>query len=193
MNIIALLNEEEKERLIFKELRKGETLFYENDRCEEIGIVKYGKLLITSYPENGNPVIYNRLKEDDMFGNNLLFSSQPFYKGDVIAESDSGIILIKKDVLIGFLEENTDFLLAYLQIQADSGKRLHSRIRLLSIDSAQERFITYLRENGNRITFNSVSDLADDLFIRRETLSRLLSKLMRNKVVIKDGKSVRLL
>ena len=193
MNIIALLNEKEKERLIFKELRKGETLFYENDRCGEIGIVKYGKLLITSYPENGNPIIYNRLKEDDMFGNNLLFSSQPFYKGDVIAESDSGIILIKKDVLIGFLEENTDFLLAYLQIQADSGKRLHSRIRLLSIDSAQERFITYLRENGNKITYSSVSDLADDLFIRRETLSRLLSKLIKNKVVIKDGKTVRLL
>ncbi|MBR6260001.1 MAG: Crp/Fnr family transcriptional regulator, partial [Erysipelotrichaceae bacterium] len=169
------------------------TLFYENDCCGEIGIVKYGKLLITSYPENGNPIIYNRLKEDDMFGNNLLFSSQPFYKGDVIAESDSGIILIKKDVLIGFLEENTDFLLAYLQIQADSGKRLHSRIRLLSIDSAQERFITYLRENGNKITYSSVSDLADDLFIRRETLSRLLSKLIKNKVVIKDGKTVRLL
>ena len=193
MNIIALLNEKEKERLIYKELRKGETLFYENDRCGEIGIVKYGKLLITSYPENGNPIIYNRLKEDDMFGNNLLFSSQPFYKGDVIAESDSGIILIKKDVLIGFLEENTDFLLAYLQIQADSGKRLHSRIRLLSIDWAQERFITYLRENGNKITYSSVSDLADDLFIRRETLSRLLSKLIKNKVVIKDGKTVRLL
>ncbi len=193
MNIIALLNEKEKERLIYKELRKGETLFYENDRCGEIGIVKYGKLLITSYPENGNPIIYNRLKEDDMFGNNLLFSSQPFYKGDVIAESDSGIILIKKDVLIGFLEENTDFLLAYLQIQADSGKRLHSRIRLLSIDSAQERFITYLCENGNKITYSSVSDLADDLFIRRETLSRLLSKLIKNKVVIKDGKTVRLL
>ena len=193
MNIIAILNEKEKERLIYKELRKGETLFYENDCCEEIGIVKYGKLLITSYPENGNPIIYNRLKEDDMFGNNLLFSSQPFYKGDVIAESDSGIILIKKDVLIGFLEENTDFLLAYLQIQADSGKRLHSRIRLLSIDSAQERFITYLRENGNKITYSSVSDLADDLFIRRETLSRLLSKLIKNKVVIKDGKTVRLL
>ena len=193
MNIIALLNEKEKERLIFKELRKGETLFYENDCCGEIGIVKYGKLLITSYPENGNPIIYNRLKEDDMFGNNLLFSSQPFYKGDVLAESDSGIILIKKDVLIGFLEENTDFLLAYLQIQADSGKRLHSRIRLLSIDSAQERFITYLRENGNKITYSSVSDLADDLFIRRETLSRLLSKLIKNKVVIKDGKTVRLL
>ncbi|MBQ1346740.1 MAG: Crp/Fnr family transcriptional regulator [Erysipelotrichaceae bacterium] len=193
MNIIALLNEKEKERLIYKELRKGETLFYENDCCGEIGIVKYGKLLITSYPENGNPIIYNRLKEDDMFGNNLLFSSQPFYKGDVIAESDSGIILIKKDVLIGFLEENTDFLLAYLQIQADSGKRLHSRIRLLSIDSAQERFITYLRENGNKITYSSVSDLADDLFIRRETLSRLLSKLIKNKVVIKDGKTVRLL
>lgn len=193
MNIIAVLNEKEKERLIYKELRKGETLFYENDCCGEIGIVKYGKLLITSYPENGNPIIYNRLKEDDMFGNNLLFSSQPFYKGDVIAESDSGIILIKKDVLIGFLEENTDFLLTYLQIQADSGKRLHSRIRLLSIDSAQERFITYLRENGNKITYSSVSDLADDLFIRRETLSRLLSKLIKNKVVIKDGKTVRLL
>ena len=193
MNIIALLNEKEKERLIYKELRKGETLFYENDRCGDIGIVKFGKLITNSSTDNSNAMIYNRLKADELFGNNLLFSSQPFYKGDVIAESDSGIILIKKDVLIGFLEENTDFLLAYLQIQADSGKRLHSRIRLLSIDSAQERFITYLRENGNKITYSSVSDLADDLFIRRETLSRLLSKLIKNKVVIKDGKTVRLL
>ena len=193
MSILFALNEEENRLCQVRKLSKGETLFHENDECFQIGIVKKGKLIITSFPENGRQIIYNRLEKDEMFGNNLIFSSSPFYKGDVIALENSEIILIGKEVLIFLLQKNRRFLIEYLRLQADDGKNLHSRIRFLSIDSASERFLAYMHEHGGTVTIATVSALADELSLSRETLSRLLSSLQAAKSIIRDGKTIRLL
>ncbi len=193
MNILFALNDEESGLCQTRRLSRGETLFHEADECFQIGIVKKGRLIITSFPENGRQIIYNRLQEEDVFGNNLIFSSKPFYKGDVIALENSEVVLIAKEALISLLQKNRRFLIEYLRIQADEGKDLHSRIRLLSIESAKERFLAYMHEYGGTVTIASVSALADELSLSRETLSRLLSRLESEKNIIRDGKTIRLL
>lgn len=193
MSILFALSEEENRLCQIRKLSKGETLFRESDECFQIGIVKKGELIITSFPENGRQIIYNRLQEDEMFGNNLIFSSRPYYKGDVIALEDSEVILIDKENLISLLQRNRRFLIEYLRLQADEGKNLHSRIRWLSIDSANDRFLTYMQEHGGTVTLTSVTALADELSLSRETLSRLLSRLQDADSIIRDGKTIRLL
>ena len=173
MSILFALNEEENCLCQIRKLSKGETLFRESDECFQIGIVKKGELIITSFPENGRQIIYNRLQEDEMFGNNLIFSSSPYYKGDVVALEDSEVILIGKENLISLLQKNRRFLIEYLRLQADEGKNLH--------------------EHGGTVTFTSVSALADELSLSRETLSRLLSRLQDADSIIRDGKTIRLL
>ncbi|MBQ5444828.1 MAG: Crp/Fnr family transcriptional regulator, partial [Erysipelotrichaceae bacterium] len=115
------------------------------------------------------------------------------YKGDVLAEENSEVILIGKEDLLFLLSENSDFLKEYLKIQSDAGKNLHFRIRLLSIESARERFFYYMHEHSNTIRISSVSALARQLFLSRETLSRLLSTLTKEKRIIKEGNVIRLL
>lgn len=193
MNILNYLSEDEKKLLQYKELSRGEILFRESDECRKIGIVLKGELIIASYLEDGNRIIYSHLKEDDIFGNNLLFSSSPYYKGDVIAIKDSRIALIEKEDLMRLLMLDASFMNEYLRLQSDAGIRLNLRIRLLSIASARERLLYYLYENGNVVSFNSISALAEDLSLSRETLSRLLSSLTKEKRIIKDKKKIRLL
>ena len=193
MSILFALNEEENCLCQIRKLSKGETLFHEFDECFQIGIVKKGRFIIASFPENGRQIIYNRLEEDRIFGNNLIFSSSPFYKGDVIALEDSEVVLIAREDLITLLQKNRRFLIEYLRLQADEGKNLHSRIRILSIDSAGERFFTYMHEHGGSVTITSVSALADELSLSRETLSRLLNRLQTAGSIIRDGKTIRLL
>ena len=193
MNLLETIRNEENKYITYKNLEKDEVLYRENDYCEVIGIVISGELIITSTLENGNTIIYNDIKENETFGNNLIFSSYPYYRGDIIAVKDTKIALISKNNLINLLTTNNNFLIEYLRIQSNFGKELNSRIKLLSINNIQDRFMYYLHINKDNITYNTITDLAKQLNIERETLSRLISKLVKNDIIIKDNKIIKLI
>ena len=191
--ILDLLKNVEQDLYSTVSLHKEETLFREGDLCEEIGIITQGEIAIISYLEDGSEIIYNRLGRGGIFGNNLVFSTEPYYKGNIIAQTDTSITLIKKQDLLHLLETNKEFMLEYMKILSDQGKQLNTRIRLLSMSSAEEKLFYYMHEHKRRITVSSISDLARDLFLTRETLSRLLSRLSEEKRILRDGKDIRLL
>lgn len=176
-NILSLLDKQERQLVSVRSYNKNDALHREGDKCEEITIVSEGKIKIVSYSFSGKEIIFNELGKNQIFGNNLLFSSEPNYKGNVISVDKSIVVTIKKDNLITLLSSNKEFLKEYLKIQSDFGKSLNSRIKLLSIDSALERFEYYLFINKGEIEFKTITSLATELGLKRETLSRLISKL----------------
>ena len=192
MNILDKLSDNEKQKLKIKKLQKNEVLFHENDRCRYIGIIEKGSVKIVSYLDNGQEIVYNILKKDGIFGNNLIFSSKPAYKGDVIALEESLIVLLDKENLLSMLAKNQDFLEEYLRISSDFSKTLNDKIKLISIASAQDRFIYYMHMHKNVITYLSVSELAKEMQLQRETLSRTLSKLEKEKVIVRNKNVIKL-
>lgn len=182
-NILSLLEKEERKLLSVRSYNKNDVLHREGETCEEITIVSEGKIKIVSYSFSGKEIVFNELGKNQIFGNNLLFSSEPNYKGDVVSVDKSIVVTIKKDDLITLLSSNKEFLKEYLKIQSDFGKSLNSRIKLLSIDSALERFEYYLFINKGEVDFKSVTALASELGLKRETLSRLISKLEKENVI----------
>lgn len=192
MNIIKLLDDKQKKVLLHLWINKGDVLFRENDICNDIGIVIEGEISIVSYLADGSEVIYNVIRNDEIFGNNLIFSSQPFYKGDIIASKDTQLVLIKKDDLIEIMHTNKQFMIEFIRIQSNTGKALNNRIRLLSMKSAEDRLLYHLHEHNNIITYSSISSLARELFLERETVSRLISKLEKNKIIFRDSNTIRL-
>ena len=103
---IALLNVlSKKEHQLVKgyQIAKGNIIFHEGDACESIGIIISGKVDIVSYSFQGREMLINSLKAGEIFGNNLIFSSSPIYKGDVIAKEKSVIAFINKENLVSLL------------------------------------------------------------------------------------------
>ena len=192
-NLINLLSEKEKHDVIYAKFKKGQIIFLEDDNCDSIGIVINGQIDIISYSFSGKEINYNSLQNGDIFGNNLLFSDSPKYKGNVISKSDSSVAFIKKDALIKILQNNQNFLIEYLKIQSNFGKTLNARIKLLSFDNAFERFNYYMFIHQQKIHYQSVTSLANALFLERETLSRLLSKLEKDGVIYRDKHTIKLL
>ena len=182
-NILSLLTKEEKKFLEIKSVDRGTYLFREGELCSKISIVVSGGVKIVSTHYSGNEVVFNVLENGEMFGNNLIFSDAPIYKGDVIATKYSTIVSIKKEHLEKILQSNKDFLIAYLNIQSNFGKKLNSTIKMLSMSSAEDRFMFYLHENKDEIYYHTITDLADILNLKRETLSRLLTKLEKENVI----------
>ena len=182
-NILSYLSKEEQKLLVVKTFRKNEIIFNEGEICNSIAILVDGRVEIISYSFSGKEVIFNVVEKNQIFGNNLLFSSDPTYKGNVMAVVKSTIVFINKENLISLLSNNESFLKEYLKIQSDFGKHLNAQIKLFSIDSALERFKYYLFINKGEINFKSITSLANELNLKRETLSRLISRLEKENVI----------
>lgn len=186
-NLLDALTKEEKVRLKIVHITKESILFSEGEICEYVGLVFRGELKIVSYLEDGKEIIYNTIKEGQMFGNNLIFSSNPVYRGDVAANKETYLYLISKEKLISLLKTNEEFLLAYLQTQSDFGKDLNLNIKLLTLNNAKERVLYFLKTNGDKIKYKTITELAKRIFLTREVLSRTLHELERDQVIsIKD-------
>lgn len=188
--IYALLSPEQKKLCRLVNLKKGEILFHEGDICEGVGIVAKGIISISSYSYQGIEMNYAVINKGEMFGNNLLFSSEPFYRGHVIAKTNVEVILIDKTNLLSFLKNNDLFLLTYLKLQSDNTKKMNNKIKTLSFYHVDERFIFYLKSHNNRITYHSITSLAGELNMSREVLSRLISKMIKEKTITKNGHSI---
>ena len=181
--LLDLIKDSEKKFFRFENLSRGQIIFHENEECQELGLIIKGEVVISSYTYHGEEIVYNLLKENDVFGNNLIFSSDPHYRGNIIVNKPSKVAFITRQSLLTLLRQNESFLTSYLQVQSDFGKRLNATIKLLSFSTAEERFLYYLFLNNNRLNFSNVTSLAKEVFVKRETLSRLLSKLTKDKKI----------
>ena len=193
MNILYLLKDSQLKKVKIVNLNKNEILFQEDQKCDFISIIIEGEIKIVSYSFSGREIIYSLLKKDDIFGNNLIFSSSPFYKGAVVAKVNSKIALIDKDTLISLLQENKEFLLKYLSIIGDLTKNLNDKNKLLSFDKATERVLYYLHKNNNEIQYKTITNLAEELNIKRETLSRTLTKMSNDKLILVEKNIIKAL
>ena len=185
MNILDTLTKEELNLLTLHQYKKDEIIFYENEECFYVSYIVSGEVSIVSKNYLGSTVLFNRLESDEMFGNNLIFSSDPRYKGDVIANKDTTLYLISKKVLIHLLQHNLEFLIKYQEIQSNFGKNLNDHIKLLSLSDVDKRLMFYLKINKGSIKYKSVTLLAKELYLSRESLSRTLSRLEKDKKIIR--------
>ena len=192
MQLFNLLSKEEKERGKIISVKNGETLFHEGEKCQYIGILLSGGITISSFTLSGQQIVYNIIEKGDMFGNNLLFSDNSSYRGDVIATSDGSVFLINKENLLKIMQNNGIFLENYLNLQANFSKKLNFNLKILSLSSARERFLYYLDERQS-IRYKSISALANSLYLTRETLSRLISELVKEGKIEKKDNLITLL
>ena len=193
MNLLDNITKEDAKLIKRESYSKGSTIFKEGSLCYKIGIIEKGSVKISSFTHIGKEIIYNILLKDQIFGNNLIFSCDPYYKGDVVALEDVVISFINKNDLIHFLQNNRQFLIRYLEIQSDFGKQLNTTLKLLSIPNAKERLLYFLADNNNEIEYNSITELASRLNLERETLSRTISALIKEKKIIKEERKIKVI
>lgn len=192
MNLFKLLRREDIYYALRKKANKNEIIFQEDEECRYVGIVKKGSLSISTYSLSGKEIIYNEVSDGGIFGNNLLFSDSAFYRGHVVAKTEVEILFYSKAAFIRILQTNREFLENYLMLEANFAKGLNGKIKLLSLPTADER-LYYFMKNQKRISFKSISSLANALFLTRESLSRTISKLVKEGKIKRSGNMIELL
>ena len=179
MSFIQIL---EQQGFTAKDFPKGTVLFREGESCQYIGLVKSGFVRIQSYSYKGTEIVYNEIKPNDFFGVHLVFGSDNKYKGNVVATEESEIFLLKKEQFQKLIQD-PEFFEEFMKLESSFVKSLNHHIKLLSLQSAEERFLFYLQSNGGQITYKNVTALAQNVHLERETLSRLLTNLEKRHLI----------
>ena len=192
-NLLELLTQEERKLINSSTYEKDQIIFHEDSLCENLGIIVTGSASIISYSFEGQNILFRTLQKHDTFGENLIFSKNPFYKGNVIATSKVKIAFISKNNLIKFLQENKNFLIEFLNLTSEFAKELNSKIKILSFTNAEERFYYFMHEHKNVYAMKNITSFSNELGITRETLSRLLTKLELDEKIIILNKKISLI
>lgn len=164
---------------IIKTFNKNDMIFNEGDECKYLSLVLKGSVLINTYTffeEEYNIITIN---ENDLFGEFLIFHSNPFFLGDVSAFKSTELALITKDKLLNILQSDKTFLNNYLSIMSNKSIAFQQKIKILSQKSIKDKILFFLSETSKRtksktIKIKSKEQLALFLNIPRPSLSREL-------------------
>ena len=173
------------------EYPKGVTIAYEGELCDKVRIIIAGRIRIISISSTGEEIIYKDLLRNDMFGNNLIFSKNPRYRGDIVVEETASIYEFSKDELIALLMSNKEFLTQYLMYQSEDSKKLNQTIKILSASSSEEKLLYLLQTSNNQIEIISITDLSKRLNLTREATSRVVHKLVKEGIISYKNKIIR--
>ena len=181
--------------LYYKEYNKNAFIFLEGDACTNVCIVKKGEISIKT-SNYDNFVEINNLKENEIFGDSLVFNSDNRYLGNVIANTDVELYIISKDNWLKLLE-NKVILKNYLEMVSNKVVKIQSKVKILSQRSIREKILFYLvseskRLNKKKIPIKSKESLSMLLNVPRPSLSRELINLKNEGIIEFDRYSITL-
>lgn len=183
--LIKLFDKYEK-----KEYNRGDIIFSTNEECNKIGIILKGHIIITSITYQEKEETISSLYENEVFGNFLIFSSHPFYLGDIIADKKSTIVFITKNELLYLMKNNNIFMNEFLKEMSDNAIDIKQQNKLLAHKNIKDRILYYFntlsaKQNSKTIIVPSITKLALKLSLPRPSVSRELTNLVNEGLIMK--------
>ena len=175
-----------------RELKKKETLFREGEAGRAIYLLRRGAIQLHKSAPDGSEVVIKVVQPSETFAEVILFE-QDRYPVTAVALTESEVLVFPRlDVhrLLGLPAFRHDFIAGLMRKQ----RYLAERIVQLTKHSAEERLLWFLREQygeGPVIRLNlSKKDIAAAVGATPETVSRLILRLRKRKVLNWSGKTL---
>lgn len=164
-----------------KSYKNSEIIFFEDQPCEYVSIILKGSIYMTSM-YNDREIKFNFLRNNSMFGHNLIFNQNVKYKAHIIAVGNTKILHLNKDEFLKSLQ-NPDILEDYLKYMSWFTINDKENIKILKIQKLEDRIFYILNTNNKVFRFKNITQFSVMLGVSRETLSREITKLIsENKI-----------
>ena len=178
--------------------QKNQIIFTEGTKCSKIGIILEGEIKISTITHLEKEETFTIVKKGEIFGNSLIFSSSPYYLGNIIATQKTTICFINKADLITELSNNPKLLEYYINAISDKTIKIKQQNKLLAHKNIRDRILYYFitlskKQNSSIIKLSSITKLSSELSLPRPSVSRELSKMEVDGLIIRKQKYCKLL
>jgi CRP/FNR family transcriptional regulator, cyclic AMP receptor protein len=179
---------------------KDDVVFYADESGDVICLIREGQVKVTMISPEGKEIILSLLGPGDFFGEMALLDNAP-RSATVIATESLELMTIWRNDFLQILSENFDIT---KKVLAELSKRLRnasSRIESLATMDVYGRlarfFLELARDQGKTLDNGYVAvtrpthqAIANMIGTSRETVSRLIHDLMRQNLLISEGKTI---
>ena len=175
---------------------KNQIIHFPGDLCTKMECTLSGAVLVESIDEEGNLLAIAEFSENEILGGNLLFSKNPYYPMTITAKEETLILEINKDRLLSLFSSHPVFLKSYLEYVSDHAALLGYKIKDYANKTIRKQLTSYLeyerkKQNTSHIVLGMTKkQLAQRLGVQRTSLSRELSKMRKDGLVLYDQVSI---
>lgn len=180
--------------------KKNETVFQEDEPGEGFHYVKSGKIKITKLSQDGREHIINILGPSEVFAEVLLFNKGP-YPATAIAVEESSVGIIRNSELEKIILHHPHVAINIIQVMSKKLLFAQQKIKSLAFSDSHAKVaqtIEILARRYGRKTSRGLEidvditrqDIANLAGTTRETASRVLSALKREKVLDGDERRI---
>jgi CRP/FNR family transcriptional regulator, dissimilatory nitrate respiration regulator len=179
-----------------RELVPEQILFRQGDYASALFIVKTGRLKVARLTSEQRWVTLQIARPNESFGEAAIVSE--FYPYTAIAEINSQVVVYPQRTLLLALQHNPDLAQDLMARLIRKNLALMTQLELRDIRSAHWRVLHYLRyltkpDYPQLINFDRpLKSVATDLGLAPATLSRALTRLEREGIIVREQNSIKL-
>jgi CRP/FNR family transcriptional regulator len=175
-------------------LRKRETLFFEQTRGTAVFVLLEGAVGLTKSTPEGSEIVVRTVRPGETFGEVILFEEDR-YPVTATALTPARVLSFARTDILRLLEHPA-FRREFIALLMRKQRYLAERVRYLTAYDVEQRLLIFLREQHGEqpliVTTLSKKDIAAAIGTTPETLSRLLQRLRREKLLDWKGRSLRI-
>ncbi len=173
--------------------RRGEVVYSTDTFRRAVGLIVRGSVIVRSSGE----VVINRLHAGEIFGVAALFDSeQDAYVTEITAAEDTAVRFIPQELMSRLLAEFPSVAERYIRFLSDRVRFLNRKLSALTVGNTENRLYHYLfshqDEQGTVRLPDTMTELAKALNMGRSSLYRALDTLVQEGILIKVGKTYRI-
>ncbi len=167
----------------FKQVEKGEILFFQSDPSESAYIVRTGNISIILNSPDGREMVINEMHSGDLFGE-LGILTKKSRSTSAIAHTKSELLVIPRQAFLSVIENEPSLALRMLEITAQrlqmSGKR-EGALAFMDAQARLARLLLQLEEQEQDKGYVTISqeELAHNTGLIRQTVAKALGKWRR--------------
>lgn len=177
---------------------KKEIVVTQGTPCNKLYVLLEGKLRTDIIDGLGNEVMIEYIIAPRTFATPHLFSSNNTLPATFTATEDSVVLMATKESTFKVISQDPQVLHNFLCIAGNCNICTVSRLKPLSRKTVRERFIVYLFEHKKKESLkveimHTQSQLAEYLNVTRPALSKEINKMMKEGLIVMEGKSIDIL
>jgi CRP/FNR family transcriptional regulator/CRP/FNR family cyclic AMP-dependent transcriptional regulator len=180
--------------------RRGETIVEQGQPGDAFYVIVKGRVAVAIVAPDGREVVLNSLGEGEHFGEMALLDDAP-RSASVIAQEKSELAILSRSVFFDLLKSNFVLTRALLAAFSARLRRANATIEGLASLDVKARLARYFRElavtRGRKagggwsvVVRPSQREIADTIGSSRETVSRTMSQMAAEQLIVPKGKAV---
>lgn len=163
----------------------GEMLIRFGTPCRSLLLLTEGMVETRMGSVEGRELVVDRLEAPCVLAPAFLFGSNNIIPVEVTTLTEATLWQINREEFLFFMQQHPKVLQAFLAMISDRAQFLSGKVRAFAIKGLRNRVLDYLAVHGS---ISNVAKTAEQLGVARPSLSRILSDMVDDGTIKKEGK-----